>query len=451
MCLKISYGTSRKIWKGDIDLIGTLNGSWVDYLLPGNTLFGSSNFMLDINAGAHFKMLTDKHIFSPFLITKVDYTSYKNIHGFSLAPGAGLQVNLFNETFVLATIEYRSAIGSSISNQLYYSIGIATNICKNKARPAKVVEKAPLPVPVIIEKAIPSKDIIISVADEATGQPLPYVAITVSGQDGKKLFGSTDDYGRATFNALSPGEYAVSGLLNNISSSSKSINKANFETSDNQLNITLTHNDPRFTLAGIVVNKTKNIPEGGAEVNVTNETDHNLTTLQSHAGDGTFRTQLNAGSDFTIVGKKADYISNIEKITTKGLNRSTTLYVKLELGIEEAKVGQSIDLKNIYFETGKATLNTAVSSDLDKLIQFLKDNPEARLEIQGHTDKVGSLNLNNKLSQLRANSVVDYLTKNGIAFNRLIAKGYGPSMPVADNTTSEGRAKNRRVVMKVIK
>ncbi len=432
-----------------IDLIGTFNGSWVDYLLPGNTFYGSSNFLLDLNAGAHFKLLTDRHIFTPFLIAKVDYSKYKNISGFSFAPGAGLQVNLFKEAFVLATIEYRSALSSSISNELYYSIGIATNIGKKKAKPVKIVEQPP--VPVKKEIIIPAKDIIISVTDEATGQPLPFVAIVLTGADGKKLYGSTDDYGKAAFNTVSPADYTVSGLLNNIISSVKYIKKDNFGTNENQISIALTHNDPRFTLAGVVINKTRNVPEGGADVNVTNETDHSDVTIQSHVGDGVFHTQLKAGSDFTLVGKKANYISNIEKITTRGLNRSTTLYVKLELGIEEAKIGQSIDLKNIYFETGKSTLNTAVSSDLDKLVRFLKDNPVTRLEIQGHTDNVGSLALNTRLSQLRANSVVEYLTKNGIDISRLIAKGYGPSMPVAENTTAEGKAKNRRVVMKVIK
>lgn len=166
--------------------------------------------------------------------------------------------------------------------------------------------------------------------------------------------------------------------------------------------------------------------------------------------DGTFSIPLDAAGDFIISGKKAGYISNIEKVSTKGLNRSTTLYVKLELEIEEAKVGQSITLNNIYFELGKVNLNTSFSSDLDKLIQFLKDNPETRLEIQGYTDNIGSLALNTKLSQARANSVVDYLTKNGIDGSRLSAKGFGPSLPVASNTTAEGRAKNRRVVMKVV-
>ena len=150
------------------------------------------------------------------------------------------------------------------------------------------------------------------------------------------------------------------------------------------------------------------------------------------------------------MGKKASYISNIENISTKGLNRSATLYVKLQLGIEEAITGTSIVLNKIYFETGKAEINTSSSSDLNKLVQFLKDNPEIKLEIQGHTDNTGSIATNNKLSQLRANSVVTYLVKNTIGKERLLAKGYGPSMPIADNATKEGKAQNRRVEMKVL-
>jgi len=83
-------------------------------------------------------------------------------------------------------------------------------------------------------------------------------------------------------------------------------------------------------------------------------------------------------------------------------------------------------------------------------VQFLKDNPLTKLEIQGHTDNTGTLAANTKLSQLRANSVVNYLVKSGISKERLFAKGYGPSMPIADNVTKEGKAQNRRVEMKVL-
>ena len=83
-------------------------------------------------------------------------------------------------------------------------------------------------------------------------------------------------------------------------------------------------------------------------------------------------------------------------------------------------------------------------------MRFLIDYPEAKLEIQGHTDNVGNADSNLKLSNARANSVVYYLAKHGIDIRKLSAKGYGASVPIFDNATPEGRAKNRRVVMKVV-
>ena len=80
----------------------------------------------------------------------------------------------------------------------------------------------------------------------------------------------------------------------------------------------------------------------------------------------------------------------------------------------------------------------------------MRDNPETTLEIQGHTDSTVSLNLNNRLSQARAESIIFYLEKSGIDRSRLQAKGYSPTKPLASNETTEGRAKNRRVEMKVI-
>jgi outer membrane protein OmpA-like peptidoglycan-associated protein len=428
----------------NIDLISTFNASWADYLQPSGSYFGSSHFLMDVSAGAHFKLLSDKYFVSPFLLLKANFQKYQTFNGFSLAPGVGLQFSLFKESFVLTTIEYRASLSSTISSQLYYSVGFATNIGKKKPKP--VIVMPPPPVVKEIPKLI--SDIKIIVSDEATGQVLPYTEVTLNGPEGKKLSGTTDANGQVVFNQLTAADYTVQGILNNINTTSQSISKADFESKT--INVNISHNDPRFTLSGVVINKTRNLPEGGAEINVSNLTKHSLTTKLSKAGDGTFFVQLEAGSDFTVVGKKADYISNIEKVSTKGLNRSATLYVKLELGIEEAKVGQSIVLNNIYFETGKALIKADYSTDLDKLIQFLNDNPTTRLEIQGHTDNTGSVKLNNKLSQARAESVVKYLNIKGISMSRLTAKGYGQTQPIVSNTTEAGRQQNRRVEMKVI-
>ena len=157
-----------------------------------------------------------------------------------------------------------------------------------------------------------------------------------------------------------------------------------------------------------------------------------------------------AASDFSISGKKAGYFSNIENVSTKGLNRSTTLYVKLELDIQEAKQGGQFVLNKIYFATNKADLNTAASTDLNRLVKYLQDNATASVEIQGHTDNKGSDALNNRLSQNRAISVMSYLIAQGISKTRLSAKGYGSNSPIDTNATAEGRAKNRRVEVKIL-
>ena len=436
-------GISRKI-----DAVATLDGSSTDYLFKDGTTNGSSQFLLDANAALNFKLLTDHYKVVPYLTGGAGFSSYKSKTGFYIPTGVGIQFKLADEAFILTNLQYKIALSPAVNDHFYYSVGIGTPVGKKKTKLAKPII-TPLPETVKKEVIIPSKNLVIAVIDEATKVPLPYANVVVNGSNGIKLSGLTNADGKITFNTITPAEYTISALLNNINSSIQNIKKEDFETNNSEINITITHNDPRFTLSGVVINKTRKIPEGGAEINVTNETKHSILTKQSQAGDGFFSAQLEAESDFTLVGKKASYISNIEKISTKGLDRSAILYVKLEIEVEEAKVGQSIVLYNIYFETGKANLNS-LSSDLTKLIQFLKDNPDTRLEIQGHTDNIGSLALNVKLSQARANSVINHLKINGINSSRLSAKGFGSSLPVANNTTAQGRAQNRRVVIKVL-
>jgi OOP family OmpA-OmpF porin len=110
-------------------------------------------------------------------------------------------------------------------------------------------------------------------------------------------------------------------------------------------------------------------------------------------------------------------------------------------------------LKGLYFDTDSAELKSGVGyfKELDLVAEVLKKNPEVKGEIQGHTDNVGSAEYNLKLSERRAASVKAYLVSKGIAAERLTAKGYGLTQPIASNDTKEGRAKNRRVQLKEIK
>jgi outer membrane protein OmpA-like peptidoglycan-associated protein len=102
--------------------------------------------------------------------------------------------------------------------------------------------------------------------------------------------------------------------------------------------------------------------------------------------------------------------------------------------------------QQIQFEFNKATIKGDISFKiLDEIVQILKDNPKITLEVQGHTDNVGSAQYNEKLSQSRSDSVRAYLVAHGIDPNRLIAKGYGLQKPLVPNNTEANRALNRRV------
>lgn len=103
--------------------------------------------------------------------------------------------------------------------------------------------------------------------------------------------------------------------------------------------------------------------------------------------------------------------------------------------------------KNIYFETGKATLLKKSYAPLNEVAKIMSDNPELKLAIDGHTDNVGSDALNQSLSERRATAVKSYLVSKGVDESRITSTGYGETKPVADNKTAAGRQKNRRVEM----
>jgi len=107
---------------------------------------------------------------------------------------------------------------------------------------------------------------------------------------------------------------------------------------------------------------------------------------------------------------------------------------------------KKIELKQtVYFDFNKATIKPVSYALLDDVAQAMKDNPKIKVEVQGHTDSVGNDNFNLKLSQKRAESVRNYLIKKGISSDRMVPKGYGENVPIADNRTKEGRDQNRRV------
>jgi len=107
-----------------------------------------------------------------------------------------------------------------------------------------------------------------------------------------------------------------------------------------------------------------------------------------------------------------------------------------------------LDVSDILFDFDKAVIRQSAVPELDKWAEYLKENPQESAEIYGHADSTGPGAYNQSLSIRRAQAVVKYLTQKGVDPERLTARGFGETQPVAPNTTSEGRQKNRRVEMK---
>lgn len=122
-----------------------------------------------------------------------------------------------------------------------------------------------------------------------------------------------------------------------------------------------------------------------------------------------------------------------------------------ELGLENIKEGESIILKNIFFEYDKTKLLPSSFPELNKVVDFMEKNNISLIEISGHTDSDGSDTYNEVLSKGRAESVVKYLQKNGIALSRMKAVGYGESKPIDTNFSDQGKAQNRRVEFTLLK
>jgi outer membrane protein OmpA-like peptidoglycan-associated protein len=108
----------------------------------------------------------------------------------------------------------------------------------------------------------------------------------------------------------------------------------------------------------------------------------------------------------------------------------------------------AFDAATVEFVTGSTKLTSKGLKELDDMIEYLKKYPELYLEVIGHTDNVGNAAFNQSLSEKRASAVVNAVVKKGISRDRLGSKGFGMDQPVADNSTKEGRAKNRRVEFK---
>jgi outer membrane protein OmpA-like peptidoglycan-associated protein len=171
-------------------------------------------------------------------------------------------------------------------------------------------------------------------------------------------------------------------------------------------------------------------------------------SVMSDSITGEYTIVITEGKEYAVYVNRKQYLFeslNFDYKAAKDFNPLT-----LDIYLTPIQAGSHVTLNNIFFETNSYKLEDKSLVELNKLINFINLNPKQQIELSGYTDNVGSAEANMKLSAMRAKAVYDYLISKGIKPTFITYKGYGASSPVADNTTEEGRQKNRRLEIKIL-
>jgi outer membrane protein OmpA-like peptidoglycan-associated protein len=200
--------------------------------------------------------------------------------------------------------------------------------------------------------------------------------------------------------------------------------------------------------ATIQVNVTnfKNVNLKGEQILFVNQTTKKITKGISNS-KGDFIIKLTAGL-YLIKMKSISDVKDYSSIEIPKLSEGQT-YTDMAMQIQMS-VPKYFTLNNIHFASNQSVLLRSSSSQLKDLVEYLKLKPNLRIEIQGHTDSDGSETANMELSIKRANAIKKYLVTNGITATRLKTVGYGEGRPVAENSTAQGKQKNRRTEVRVL-
>ena len=171
--------------------------------------------------------------------------------------------------------------------------------------------------------------------------------------------------------------------------------------------------------------------------------DKEIGSSVSEPNSGSYEVILPAGRLYGFYAEKESYYPVSKNIDLRDYNEYEEISRDLELA--PLAKGMHIRLNNLFFKTNSSELDHESLPELERLLDLMKQNPNLQIQVNGHTDNVGSESSNQILSENRAKSVYQYLSENGIEATRLSYKGFGESQPVGDNNTDEGRQANRRV------
>jgi len=209
-----------------------------------------------------------------------------------------------------------------------------------------------------------------------------------------------------------------------------------------------------LTLMKGIVNNESGKPAGKVIITVTdNETGHVVGVYHTNKTTGKFLFILTPGKNYNITYQAENHLFYSENMEIP--KKSNYYEIDRSVSLIPIVVGSKIILNNIFFDFDKSSLRPLSNVELRNLVTLLKSNPNLKVEISGHTDSKGDAAYNQKLSEERAQAVVNSLAASGIDAARMQAKGYGKTMPVSGNKKAngtdnpEGRQLNRRVELKI--
>jgi flagellar motor protein MotB len=205
--------------------------------------------------------------------------------------------------------------------------------------------------------------------------------------------------------------------------------------------------DNRLLLRGFITDSDTKEPII-AKLELIDQSKNTVEGIAISDSTGNYKIYLPEAKTFGVDLSAKGYLMHLDVLDLS--KESSDDVIVRNFTMDKVEVGAKVVLQNIYFETGKATLKVESYFSLDRVVQLMLDNETLKIEIDGHTDNVGSDKANQKLSEERAKSVVTYIASKGISADRLTYKGYGESMPIAPNTTDEGKSQNRRVEFKIL-
>lgn len=164
--------------------------------------------------------------------------------------------------------------------------------------------------------------------------------------------------------------------------------------------------------------------------------------------EGNYLITLPEGKDYAFNVNRKGYLFYSDNFSL--IKNTPDSFFVVNIPLQPIEAGAAIVLKNIFFDVNKSELKPASTSELDKVVILLNDNPKLTIQISGHTDNVGKDADNLTLSVNRSKSVINYLISKGVNAKRLTSKGFGATKPIAKNDTEEGRSQNRRTELNVV-